>query len=764
MNKLLSAGAELIQGNFNNALKLYSQPLIPSVYRGEDSLKPPDSWHFWGAGFSSEYKFCYSDSKSAMSAYLKCSPLSSIINRKTQADLNGKRYVMDKKGKEATNDVADRIRALLDKPNIIQNKSSFLAQLKIYLQIYSYAVVFCKPPAGMKERYYASSMWLLPNQHLEIITRNIIPYNAKKLSDFIEKINFVVNGVKYPVDLDYIYIFTDNVAKNENVFPISRIRLLEDPISNVIAAMNSRGTLISRRGALGIISPRGKDGVGLSVALKPDEKKSLQDEWRKYGTKSDQYNVVISNSSIDWTRISMDVGELKLMEEVVDSSKMLCDGYGFPPYLLGLVDPTFNNQLAAEKSLYQNTIIPEAENIDVQWNDFFSAADSKLKLITDFAHLPVMQENKAEAATARKTLGEELEREFKLNLITYNRFLELLDEDTVTTPEGEMYYYQLQKIGWYPAPPSQQPAPQATQTPQEQPKAAVVNIYNKFDQGEARDSSGRWTDGGSTGEWVSGADDPARAKELNIPPAWTDVKLNSKREADLLATGFDSKGRKQYIYSENATMRQAEAKFARNQELVKKQNYIFNQNETNISSKDFSTAENASAMSVILETGIRPGSARETFAKVKAYGATTLEGRHVVEDGFGGVRLQFVGKKGVNIDVPVKDKKIAGMLLDRKAKVGNEGKLFETDDSELRKYAKKLNGGSFKPKDFRTLKGTNTAIQYLKGVKPAKDMNEYKKIVSNTAKEVSKVLGNTPSIALKSYINPFVFLKIKPAI
>jgi DNA topoisomerase IB len=177
--------------------------------------------------------------------------------------------------------------------------------------------------------------------------------------------------------------------------------------------------------------------------------------------------------------------------------------------------------------------------------------------------------------------------------------------------------------------------------------------------------------------------------------------------------------------------------------------------------KDIS--EPAHVMSLIHSTGIRPGSLKETGAKVQAFGATTLEGRHVIETSEG-LRLQFVGKKGVAIDIPVTDNNVSKMLLSRKKIAGDSGKLFDVTDNDLRTYTKKLNGGGFKPKDFRTLKGTSVAMKEVSKLSIAKNMTEYKKYVMGVAKKVSVLLGNTPSIALKSYINPFVFLPIKPLI
>jgi len=249
-------------------------------------------------------------------------------------------------------------------------------------------------------------------------------------------------------------------------------------------------------------------------------------------------------------------------------------------------------------------------------------------------------------------------------------------------------------------------------------------------------------------------------KALKIPPAWTDVKINVDKEANLLATGKDAKGRTQYIYSENATMKAAEVKYNRNLSLINESVRIAKANAKNMKSTSKKLSEPAAVLDLIQATGIRPGSLRETGAKLQAYGATTLEGRHVVVEK-GKVTLSFVGKKGVNLKIPITDSKVAKTLIERKNSAGDSGKLFKTTDIELRGYVKKLSG-DFKPKDFRTLKGTATAMEEVKKYPRSTNMQEYKKTVMAIAKKVAETLGNTPSIALKSYINPFVFVDLKP--
>lgn len=256
---------------------------------------------------------------------------------------------------------------------------------------------------------------------------------------------------------------------------------------------------------------------------------------------------------------------------------------------------------------------------------------------------------------------------------------------------------------------------------------------------------------------------PDHIQQLNLPPAWTGVRYSADPDADLQAIGKDSKGRDQYVYSQKFQDSQAALKFERIGAMDKEMPLIDKQLAEGRQSANPIEREHADAASLVRNTGIRPGSEEDTMAKVKAYGATTLEGRHVETDKEGNTRLRFVGKKGVNLDIPVEDKETASMLRARKEQAGENGQLFpHVSQSSLLDYTHKtLDHGGFKTKDFRTHLGTETAQKEIASMKPPKTRKEYAKQVKEVATRVSKKLGNTPSVALKSYIAPQVFSEWK---
>jgi DNA topoisomerase-1 len=249
---------------------------------------------------------------------------------------------------------------------------------------------------------------------------------------------------------------------------------------------------------------------------------------------------------------------------------------------------------------------------------------------------------------------------------------------------------------------------------------------------------------------------PKHLQKVRIPPAWSDVHVNIDPKEALWVKGRDVKGRTQSIYSPKFANSQALQKFARVQKLEQKFATVEAKNEKYRGSKDQEKKDSADALKLIFHTGIRPGSEKDTGAEKQAYGATTLLGKHLVQNE-DGMSLQFTGKKGVDLNIPITDKDVASMLSARASSSGAEGKLFpNTSAASLLDHTHSI-GGQIKTKDFRTLLANRIAKEQVANTQVPVSAKDYKKAVKAVATVVASKLGNTASIALKSYINPHVF-------
>lgn len=259
-------------------------------------------------------------------------------------------------------------------------------------------------------------------------------------------------------------------------------------------------------------------------------------------------------------------------------------------------------------------------------------------------------------------------------------------------------------------------------------------------------------------QWAGKGMRPATAedrKRLVIPPAWTNVvvSVSPKGVNGLIAKGLDAKGRSQRRYSAEHTEKQAAKKFARVKAMSDKLDGL-----DGALAKDARTSDDAAALQVIRRTGMRPGSTRNTGAEKQAYGATTLEARHVKLSPDGQtVRFQFTGKKGVNIDIEVKDRTLHKTLAPRLQGKKPNDKIFETSPARVGSYLHKHAGPEFKVKDLRTVHANTAALRHMKGMPKPKTQKEFKAARLAVGKAVSAELGNTPQMALNSYINSTVF-------
>lgn len=257
---------------------------------------------------------------------------------------------------------------------------------------------------------------------------------------------------------------------------------------------------------------------------------------------------------------------------------------------------------------------------------------------------------------------------------------------------------------------------------------------------------------------------PEQRKALRIPPAWTDVLIHpdvspastNPDGVKILAVGRDGKGREQRVYSAAHAEEAAAKKFERVRQLATAGPRLDDHLSQRADADD-----SAGALLLIRRLGLRPGSTTDTGAEKQAYGASTLEARHVSVAN-GTATLSFTGKKGVPIELTTDDPQVVGLLERRAADKSGADRLFPgATDQSLRDELQSVLPG-FKPKDLRTLVGTGEALKIVGDAPPPEppdpaDPKAVRAAKLEVAKRVSSLLGNTPSVALESYIDPTVF-------
>jgi DNA topoisomerase-1 len=236
-----------------------------------------------------------------------------------------------------------------------------------------------------------------------------------------------------------------------------------------------------------------------------------------------------------------------------------------------------------------------------------------------------------------------------------------------------------------------------------------------------------------------------------VPPDWTGVWVTTDRQSPLQAMGRDSKNRRVYLYSTEHMGEANAAKFARLKEFSAAYPKLMRRIK-----RDMQTSEEALVFYLIAKTGFRIGGNKETRAAAQAYGASTLQCTHVDIDEKK-LAFTFTGKKGTSVYKELKDGFLAE-AVNRRCEGSNLRNIFKTNDDKIRAYLDKISGGAgFTVKDFRTYVGTLAALRKIRTMSSPRSVSEFKRFRKEVGRAVGQKLGNTPTIALKSYVAPEVF-------
>lgn len=261
------------------------------------------------------------------------------------------------------------------------------------------------------------------------------------------------------------------------------------------------------------------------------------------------------------------------------------------------------------------------------------------------------------------------------------------------------------------------------------------------------------------------ADQVQRCKDLVIPPAWKDVWITPYPNGHLQAVGTDDAGRRQYLYHPHWRASRDAAKFDRILGFGKALSKARERVLADIGA-DGMTQERACAVAVrLLDLGyFRIGNDVYTDTN-GSFGLTTMLREHVSRHQ-GGLRFCFVGKSGVEHCIDIDDTAAVGALDVMRRRRGGGDRLLAWKDgrtwrdlssADVNDYIRGCFGIEATGKDFRTWHATVIAASALAETdEPGKTKASRKRAVSAAMKEVSDFLGNTPTLARTSYVDPRV--------
>ncbi len=268
------------------------------------------------------------------------------------------------------------------------------------------------------------------------------------------------------------------------------------------------------------------------------------------------------------------------------------------------------------------------------------------------------------------------------------------------------------------------------------------------------------------GEPIRDPEELVRIKALAIPPAWQEVWICGDPLGHLQATGIDAAGRKQYLYHPLWRELRDRDKFDHMVSFAKVLPRLRRRVLADLEGEELD-AERVLACTVrLLDVGLfRIGS--EAYADDDGgVGLATLT-KDMVRLQDDAVVFDYLAKSGVRRVQAVTDPMSQDVVraLRRRRSGGDQllayraaGRWTPVRSSQINDYLKAQIGDAYSAKDFRTWNATVlAAVSLAADGRGATSARARRRAINGAVKGVSQVLGNTPAVARRSYIDPRVF-------
>jgi DNA topoisomerase-1 len=258
-----------------------------------------------------------------------------------------------------------------------------------------------------------------------------------------------------------------------------------------------------------------------------------------------------------------------------------------------------------------------------------------------------------------------------------------------------------------------------------------------------------------------------RIRALTVPPAWEDVWVCPDPLGHLQATGIDAAGRRQYLYHARWREHRDREKFERMIRFAELLPGMRRRLARKLRGELEPERDVVLAATVrLLDIGMFRVGSEQYAEEDSGIGLATVRKEHVRVHG-DAVEFDYPGKGGQRrrqvIEDPVSTKLIRTLKRRRSGPAEllayREGRTWrDVHSDEINEYLKEQLGEDFSAKDFRTWNATvMAAVTLAANGEDAASKTARKRAINDAVRAVSELLGNTPAVARRSYIDPRVF-------
>jgi DNA topoisomerase-1 len=264
------------------------------------------------------------------------------------------------------------------------------------------------------------------------------------------------------------------------------------------------------------------------------------------------------------------------------------------------------------------------------------------------------------------------------------------------------------------------------------------------------------------GEQVTQPETLQRIVALAIPPAWQHVWISADPAGHIQATGVDSRGRTQYRYHQLWREQRDAQKFVHMLRFAHVLPALRAATLHDLKRRGLDRDKVAAGAVRLIDLGLfRIGG--EKYAELDHhYGATTLEKRHVTVKRDGMV-FDYIAKEGKRRAITVTDVAVLPTVralahsdngLDTLFSYQQDGTWRILHSHDVSNYIATRAGAHFTAKEFRTWNATVLMALALASAGSTQAARSRSRVIAAGVREVAGWLGDTTTVARKSYIDP----------
>ena len=281
-----------------------------------------------------------------------------VVNKVSQTTAAMPRIVLDSNGNEL--DESD-VKKLIENPNSEQSQIEFNEEVNESLLLAGNAYI------------------LHEAEQSELLNDRIFVLKPDRVTPKFSKLGVLI-GYEYKDDFgriktyqadDILHIKTSNIVKDSNNNYSTGLSPLEAGFI-VVQASNEKfeaeASIFKNRGIIGVLSSKG------DTPMLVKERERLQKEFDSEMGGAEKFNrVKISTTELNYLQTGMTPTDLKLLEGIVSSMRIICSLYGMPSVIFNdTANSSYNNYSTAVAVSYSDVYVPLANKIDSKLSKFLS--------------------------------------------------------------------------------------------------------------------------------------------------------------------------------------------------------------------------------------------------------------------------------------------------------------------------------------------------------------------------------------------------------